>query len=46
MIKSNSITTVALKSVGKTIGLPLADFYPVAGSVAIATYVFIKFFWE
>jgi hypothetical protein len=46
MIKSNSRTTVAFKSVGKTLGLPLADFYPVVGSVAIATYVFVKFFWE
>ena len=46
MSRVDPMKTIAFKGIGKTVTLRLADFYPIAGIVGIATYVFIKSFME
>ncbi len=41
-----AMKTIVLQNVRKKVPLRLADFYPMAGIVGIATYVFFKSFLE
>jgi hypothetical protein len=44
MNRLDPMKTIALNGNVKNVTLRLADFYPLAGIVGIATYVFVKSF--